>query len=195
MQRQESTTTCGVDHGRPDLDRLEGLYRKYAPLISARARLIIGSDADDVVHEVFLKMLTNPPEDREILAWMYKTSTNLCIDRLRYVQRRRTDWQAQVATTYDLAYEDFSSRLENQELCRRLLHRFDQKTQALVVLVYFDEMTTTRAAEMLGISRKWATVRLKKFRENAKKILSRWAAEAAYTDGDRDVAVLALARD
>jgi RNA polymerase sigma factor (sigma-70 family) len=144
--------------------RLTELYRTWAPLVHARARRLVGSEADDVVQEVFAKMLEHEPPAGAELKWMYATATNVCLDRLRARSRKDASWQSGVRDAETGRREALSLErvFENVELCRRLLARVDQKTQAIAVLVYVDQFTQQEAADLLDLSRKTVGERLQK---------------------------------
>lgn len=159
-----------------DAQTVEALYRSYAPLVRARARRIVGTEADDVVQEVFLRLLKQRPDVREMTAWMYTTASNVALDRLRFLSRRDARWQASLAEHAQAAPpRSVDEVLASQELVRRVLVHTDRRTQEVVVLVIFDEMTQEQAAELLGISRKTVNERLKRFRAQAEKQVRRWS--------------------
>jgi len=163
---------------------IEDLYRRFAPLVHARARRIVGDDANDIVQEVFEKLIRKPPDPNKVKTWIYRTATHACIDRVRYKQRRDTDWQNELKDSIiktnissGISRDEISSvedSLVNKDLCRRLLPLLDKKTQQVVVLTVFDEMNQDEASEILQISRKTVSERLKKFRDIAGKIIKRW---------------------
>jgi RNA polymerase sigma-70 factor, ECF subfamily len=158
-----------------DLARLEELYRVYAPLVHARARRIVGDDADDVVQDVFVRLIQKPPPQEGVVSWIYVASNNACIDRLRHRNRRSTDWEEAVSRHMELHRgEDLEATLLDRALCRTLLGRMPEKIQQVVMLVVFDELSTQDAADVLRISRKTVTHRLEKFRESAAKMVQRW---------------------
>jgi RNA polymerase sigma-70 factor, ECF subfamily len=157
------------------VDHLEELYRRFAPLVHARARRIVGDEAEDLVQEVFIKLMHVQPQPEKIVAWLYATSTNLCLDRLRHHRRRHAEWQRQVGEHVDSAKDrDLESLLTDQQLCGRLLSHLDRKTQEVLVYTIFDEMTQQETAELLGISRKTVGERLNRFQQVAKKLVERW---------------------
>lgn len=163
--------------GRAPLDArtVEDLYRQHAPLVHARARRIVGADADDVVQEVFLRLLRHRPEVQEMMAWMYTTATHVALDRLRFLARRNAAWRTAVAEHQEQAPRSTEEVLASRDLCRRVLVHTDRRTQEVVVLVVFDEMTQEQAADTLGISRKTVNERLKRFRAQAEKQVRRWS--------------------
>lgn len=143
--------------------RLTELYRAYAPLVHARARRLVPSEADDVVQEVFLKLVkANPPGGSE-LKWLYATATNACLDRLRSTARKGSAWQGEVRTAEtERRRITLEEAFASVDLCRKLLARVDEKTQIIAVLVYVDQMTQQEAADLLDLSRKTIGERLQK---------------------------------
>jgi RNA polymerase sigma factor (sigma-70 family) len=145
-------------------------------MIHARARRLVGADADDVVQEVFLRLIAKPPAIVDMTAWMYTTATNVALDRLRFVARRDAAWRAEVTRHAERERpSSVDEVLASRQLCRAILLRVDRHTQEVVTLVIFDEMTQEQAAETLGISRKSVNERLRRFRVQAEKQLRRWS--------------------
>jgi len=159
-----------------EVDRLTELYARFAPLLHARARRMVGSEAEDVVQEVFVKLLSATTTDAGLVAWLYTTSTNLCLDRLRHQARRHDGWRAELAQTFGGAVGPVAvdELLANKDLCRKLLALVDDQLQEVAVLVHLDEMTQAEAAEVLGVSRKTVIKRLGQFSERTEKALRRW---------------------
>lgn len=160
-----------------DLPRLTELYQRFAPLVHARARRVLGSgsDADDVVQEVFMRLMQAPPAHDELGPWLYRTSTNLCLDRVRHGARRDEDWERDVAAAVSAAGpRPVDELIGTHELCRKLLARVAPRVQAVVVLTTFDELSRDEVAELLGISRKTVTADLEQFHTTATKVIKRW---------------------
>ena len=72
------------------------LYERYAPVVHRRALALLGREADawDVVHEVFEKILkTGGTFRREArpMTYVYRISTNLCLNHLRARVLREVD--------------------------------------------------------------------------------------------------------
>src|SRR5687767_1006287 len=147
------------------------IYRRYGGVVLHRCRMILGNDeALDATHDVFLRAIDRWDQfdpSRPLLPWLVQITTNLCIDRLR--KRKR------LAPLDEAADQiiDARSELDDRQLVRALLSRFDEKTQALVVYRYLDGMSQTAIAEMLGISEKTVARRLQRFKERADKWLAR----------------------
>ncbi|MFC4810238.1 RNA polymerase sigma factor SigJ [Paenibacillus sp. GCM10023250] len=70
----------------------EELYASYKSLLFSLAYRMLGSvmDAEDLVHEAFLSLQgTEPGHVANVKAYLCKTVTNRCIDRLRSSQKQR----------------------------------------------------------------------------------------------------------
>src|SRR6185295_20215898 len=81
-------TPMGAVMTAPEPHQVGELYDRYAHVIFLRARGILGSDeeAHDAVQETFAKVIKNWEQFRgesSPLTWMYRISTNLCLNRLR----------------------------------------------------------------------------------------------------------------
>ena len=152
----------------------EDVYRRCAPLVHSRARRMLGGEADDVVQEVFTRLWRRPPAHGELLPWLYRASTNACLDRLRAQQRRDPAWESQVSVAQGGEAKSVEDELSSKDLCRRLIVRADDDTREVVALVYFDGATHEDAADILGISRKTVGERLERFHALARKVIGRW---------------------
>jgi RNA polymerase sigma-70 factor (ECF subfamily) len=142
--------------------------------VHARARRIVGADADDIVQELFARLLRSSPRQSAIASFIYSTSSNLCIDRLRHRARReRPDWLREVARTFDAA-TDLDRQLTDRQLCRHLIARAPTAMQETTVLYYFDEMTQAEIAERLGVSRKTVVERIARFHDYAREQMRTW---------------------
>jgi RNA polymerase sigma factor (sigma-70 family) len=153
------------------------LYRRYSALCFLRARRILGSDADDVVQEVFVRLLGNPPatlsaDSPVVRAWLIATTTNVCTDRLRHKLRRDQGWRkALQAHVQPGAAADAESRVFSVELLRAALGEADEQTSQIVALAYFDELNQEEIAALLGVGRKTVAKRLGKFQARARRLL------------------------
>ncbi len=142
-------------------------------MVHARIRRIVGRDADDVVQELFVRLLGSRPDEKNIAAWIFTTSTNLAIDRVRHRARRDAAWQDEVRAAAR-GCPDAESLLANHEIARKVLASLDHKTQEVVVLVIFQELTQEEAAQRLGLSRKTVNERMQRFQDRARALVQTW---------------------
>lgn len=91
-----------------DLYAFEALVRRYQPRMYRLALRMTGSsgDAEDIVQEVFVTAWRRLPEIREdaaVAGWLYRTTTNRCLNLLR---RRRPTAEIDDATPTRAPAED-----------------------------------------------------------------------------------------
>lgn len=156
---------------------IEALYKSHGHYIYQRARAILGDDEEayDALQEVFVKIIRKRPretDDRPVLAWVNRVTTNHCLNRLRYRSYRRhatIDGRWDLADTTPLA---LMNRLaEDRLLLRRLVSQADERTQRVVVAYWFDEHGVDRIAADLSISVPTVRRVLKRFLVRARKKL------------------------
>ena len=112
---------------------------------------MVGSEAEDVVQEVFVKLLSASATDDTLVAWLYTTSTNLCLDRLRHLARRHDGWKNELKDTLTRKTGPVDQLLADKDLCRKLLATVDERLQEVAILVHLDEMTHQEAADLLEV--------------------------------------------
>ncbi len=137
---------------------LSDLYMRYAPILHARARSILGSaaEADDAVQETFARVLRAGDGFRgesSPLTWMYQVNTNWCLNRLRDRKghdRKHHDHRDEIVGS-DASDGDVPEGLDDERV-RELLGDADDETRQIVIHLFFDDMTREEAAKQVGIS-------------------------------------------
>lgn len=156
--------------------RVSSLYRKYGPAIYSRCRRLLKDDAlaEDATQEVFVRVLRHiesAPDDAAALAWIYRISTNYCLNQIRDRSR-----QAEPTAPSDIpeASSDHPEpEMMDRDLAMRLVSRAPEKLRAAAVLYYVDGMEQEQVAKTLGISRRTVINRLQEFTERSRKFLTR----------------------
>ncbi len=148
------------------------MYRDYGPVVHRRARVLLGNDeeAKDAMQEVFVRVLaehTTFRNDAPLLHWMYRITTNVCLDRLR---KRRTHPTISDPEAVERLIAETHTE-EDRRAIIQVLGRMDATTQTLAVHHYVDGMKMEEVAELVGLSRKTVGKKLASFREKAKKLL------------------------
>jgi RNA polymerase sigma-70 factor (ECF subfamily) len=160
-----------------EMEDLADLYRRYGLLIERRCMRVLGSAADarDAAHETFARAAAKLETFRgesERLAWLYRISTNVSLNVLRERRMRGDDWKQAVKQSIDAATTDEERTAAERQCIRRVIDSLGDATmRALVVHVYFDDMSQGEAAELLGISRATANTKLSDFRTQARRLL------------------------
>lgn len=137
-------------------------------MVFRRARHLLGSEeeARDAMQEVFVRVVTSKDSfrgDAPILRWIYRITTNLCLERLR---KRRTH---PVVTDPEAVRRlvDGRGAPEDRQAVLQILGRADPLTQRVAVHYYLDGMNMEEIADVVGYSRKTVGKKLAAFRADA----------------------------
>lgn len=140
---------------------------RYFPLIREKCRRMLGDsdEAQDVAQETFIRLWKaglQTSDPRQATAWIYRTSTNLAVDRLR--QRRSAPTRAGDALTADVPggppadatlqlrqeLEAYARHLPADALEAALMNRLDGLTQQEVAdVLQVSERTVRRLLQKL----------------------------------------------
>ena len=147
-----------MNHGRPiDRDELDRLYQLHGASVLRRASRILGDGhlALDVCHDVFVQVLrADPWPPPSPLAWLYVTTTNLCLNLLRTERRRRL-------THARMPRPGATPPPTEAGL---LLARVPPALQELAIYCAVDQMSQDEIALVLGVSQKTISNRLRDLR-------------------------------
>jgi RNA polymerase sigma-70 factor (ECF subfamily) len=138
------------------------LFARYSRSVFRRARRILSDDeaAEDITQEVFLRALRAEPSEGfavQPMAWLYRTTTNLCLNRLRDVKRRRellAEWRPEPSS---------EPAAETGLTLREILERTPEELQDIAVYYYVDELSHDEIAQIIGVSRRTVGNRLATF--------------------------------
>jgi RNA polymerase sigma-70 factor (ECF subfamily) len=145
-----------------DAGELHALYVELAPAAHRRARALLGdeSEAWDVVQEVFRKLVEDPAvfrREAEPLTFVYRVTTNLCLNLLRSRKVRR-------APPPDDPPALQPAQADARDLLHALLDRLDARALQIATLHFFDGLTQEEIAEVVQLSRKTVGLELQKIR-------------------------------
>ncbi len=156
-----------------DLEKeFEKKYQNYGKMLYKIAFLYVGnsSDAEDVLHDVFIKYLetkkTFKDENHE-KAWFIRVTQNKCFDRLKKAERKNVS----LSFVEETAYEE-SENLK--EVLKRVLELPD-KYKSSVILYYYNDMTVKEISSILKISVSAVKMRLERARRLLKLELEDYA--------------------
>ncbi|MFZ4579657.1 MAG: RNA polymerase sigma factor [Myxococcota bacterium] len=130
------------------------MYRRFAGMVLRRARRFYGpAEAEEVVHEVFLKVLEAPEMFRGASSpstWLYRVTTNHCLNRLRNEARRRS-----LLVEHAESVPGVSSGGHGQEatvFVDEVWRALDAEHAAIGLYYFVDGMTHDQIAEVVGCS-------------------------------------------
>ena len=133
------------------------LFDRYKNLVYRTAYLILGDpdEADEALQEVFLKVYRSlssyQPAKGAFTTWLYRITTNDCLNRLRRRKRERL-------VPLDLAHDDNplaslpqDGSLEVDQDLHMALGRLSDKLRVVIVLRYYGKLSYAEIAESLSI--------------------------------------------
>lgn len=146
-------------------EEFDEIIKKYTPVIYRFAYINLKSklDAEDVVQEVFLKLMMNkkPFNDEEHLNnWIIRTTINLCKNL------RKSAWRRKVVPLND---DTIELQTEEQYKIFYDLDCLDEKLKIVVQLFYFEDLSTERISKILGITEENVRTRLYRARKILKQ--------------------------
>ena len=151
---------------------IEDLYRKYGPSVLRRARALLGDEqaARDAMQEVFVRALKSKVKFHEgvsPMTWLYRVTTNYCLNALRNQGRRLRVLSSQPAaeTTERAGAEDLIA-------VKELLARVPDELAQIAVYYFVDHMKQEEIAEIVGVSRRTIGNRLEEFKKLARMELN-----------------------
>lgn len=162
----------------PTINRaeIEELYRRYGALVRRRARSILNDEheAQDAMQEVFVRVIAAMSEFRgqsQPSTWLYRITTNLCLNRIRDSRRRRDRLAEAAEDGREPMVPAAPPTPEARTTLRAILARVDDDLAQVAVFYYVDDMDQAEIATVLGVSRRTIGYRLDRFREEALRVL------------------------
>lgn len=154
---------------------IEALYRRYGDMVLGRCRTLLGNDADamEATQDVFLRVFRNQGQfrgDASPSTWLYRVTTNHCLNLLRSRRRRPEDPVEDLSLVPDSVLDT----VEIRDLLDRLLKDQDERTRECVVYHVIDGMTHDEVGELLGISGAAVRKRIGKFRADVAGSAPAW---------------------
>ncbi len=120
-------------------------------------------EAEDVVQEVFYRVLKNTTAPQNFRAWIYKICRNRCLDIRRARGRRRDDGQLPDSSHIDAELTGYLTRLvrgEQWERLRELVEALPADQREVLHLRYAEGLSRGEIAEVLEITEKLVKSRL-----------------------------------
>ena len=173
-----------MNQGQADsqLADIGDLYQRHAGAIFSHCRVLLGEPAAaaDAVQEAFVRVLHRErlePGNCSV-RYLFRTSTNACIDLLRQQTMRRRA-APEIAACSGGPSGGEPRRHESRECARLLLERCDDKTASIGIMRFMHEMNQVEIASALGVSRRTVFNHLKRLERLASEILSDEAVAAS----------------
>lgn len=148
---------------------IEALYRTYGPAVLRRARAILRDEqaARDVLQEVFVQAIQESGAfrgDASPMTWIYRITTNLCLNRIRDSGRR----SKLLAENVSPEEEARSCTTEERVTLAAILSKVPEHLREIAVYHYVDQMSHDEIAAVIKTSRRTVGNRLEEFRKLAR---------------------------
>jgi RNA polymerase sigma-70 factor (ECF subfamily) len=151
--------------------RIHSLYSGYRGKVLKRARQLLWNEqaAEDATQEVFLRLLASDERTLvhpEPLAWLYRVTTNLCLNRLRDEKRR-----AMLIARNPRTERQPENTAEVRAVVVDILRRVPSELQEIAIYYHADGMTCDEIASLVGVSRRTIGNRLVEFQSVATGVM------------------------
>jgi RNA polymerase sigma-70 factor (ECF subfamily) len=176
-------------HAAPgDLQAFELLVRLYKERVFATAYRLMGNrqDAEDIAQEVFLKIhrgIRDLDEPVTLTAWIYRITSNTCLDALTKQQRRprtrplaapdQDDAAPRYADPRTLTPEEAALRRELYECLHAALTQLDPAGRAAVILRDVEGRSYQEVAAVLAVGLSAVKMRIHRARLALQGLLER----------------------
>ena len=148
---------------RGDLAAFERLVRTYQPFAFSLAMKFLCDQAEaaDVVQESFIRVwkhIDRYDPGRKFTTWLYRIVANLCIDRIRSLQRSQRIFSSrnQETTLEDLPdernWETMRSHQQLAEIIRTLSRRLSETQRLVFTLRDLEDLSVDEVADITGLS-------------------------------------------
>lgn len=161
--------SAGVGAETLSREQFELFYNRTAPALGAYIRRVSGAaaSADDLLQEVYVRMLNAPPlTEAQRKSYLYRSATNLITDYHRAQSRQRRWWER-----VSRRPEAVDSRRGVKTDLERLFLLITPQERALLWLAYVDGADHREIAAIVGVKEKSVKVLLYRARVKMEKIL------------------------
>jgi RNA polymerase sigma factor (sigma-70 family) len=140
---------------------IRSAFDEHAAALVLYARQWLGpGSAEDVVQNVFLKLIRRPPSPDRLRAWLFRCVRNASLNELRSLQRRRRQ-ERQFAGGRTAWFLPAPEGRLDAETVQALLTALSEQQRELVVLRIWGQLTLEQISEIVGqpVSTLWSRYR------------------------------------
>lgn len=144
-------------------------------MVRRRAYTLLGesSAADDAVQEVFVRVLKNIDlfrQESSPLTWLYRITTNVCVDHLRRGARTRLSANGELTTHLLEVNPSVEGQLVDRDMLARGLGRCSAEELQILLHRHCDGMSQDEIAQAMDLSRKTVWNKLERIRRRFEKM-------------------------
>lgn len=157
-----------------DEETLKEAYRAWSPVVYRRALQLLRDEdeAFDVMQDVFERLVEGRHRDAEgraLLLWMYRVTTNLCLNRIRDTRRRAALLVTHSGSVPTGSTGLSAARVDAARTIARVAERAPERELRAAVYCYVDGMTQEEAADLLGVTSRTIRNLLRRFERRAEQ--------------------------
>jgi RNA polymerase sigma-70 factor (ECF subfamily) len=152
---------------------VDALYRSHSPMVLRRCRRLLRDEeqALEAMQDTFVQMIRNADrlDARAPSSLLYRTATNLCLNRLRSRRRRPEDPDDELVARIAAAPDDTGlggARL----MLAAVFAREQPSTKTMAVLHLLDGLTLEEVAEEVGLSVSGVRKRLRTLKQHVAEL-------------------------
>lgn len=163
---------------RMDERTLREVYREHSASVYRRALQLLRDEDEalDVVQDVFERIVSGRHGEmrgRPLLLWMYRVTTNLCLNRLRDRKRRGALLQLHAEAVPVGHPGPSAAHVEAARVVALLARKSPEREVRAAILCYVDGATQEEAAELLQVTSRTIRNLLRRFEKRAERLLAR----------------------
>lgn len=135
-----------------DTQALSSLYTRHCPKLLALASAMLGnaSEAEDLLHDVFLEVwrhaIDYSAQRGSVRAWLVTRTRSRALDRIRSASRRRNVPASEAPDPGAPA-----PQFDDHDRLRQTLMQMPETQREVVLLAYFEDLSSAEIAEQLSI--------------------------------------------
>ena len=153
-----------------DAQQLTQWYDLCSSELLLYARNILkGPAAEDIVHDVFIKLMAQSTQPDNVRAWLFTAVRNACITRLRKLKRRRK-LREKLFTEKPWFVPNENENFDSAEI-QNALEQLDDQQREIIILRIWGQMTLKEIAKLIGCSTTTIYVRFEQGIRIMQKIL------------------------
>lgn len=151
---------------------VEHYYKLYGRNVVSAALCYVRdpNDANDIAQEVFFRLYTYSgsfDSDEHVRAWLIRCAVNQSKDLIKSPWRKRSlPLEAASGKPYNDSPTESDSMLE-------IMKKLGRNNRIALYMYYYEEYSTQEIADILGISVNAVALRLKRGRQQLKKLLNK----------------------
>jgi RNA polymerase sigma factor (sigma-70 family) len=130
--------------------RLSGWYDAYGQALVLYARQWLPAAAEDIVQEVFLRLLHKWREPACVKAWLFRSVRNAALSRLRSERRREKHEHQRALRQGDRFFEARPDDLIDAAAAQAALMSLPDEQREVIVLRVWAGLTLAEASEVTG---------------------------------------------